>query len=131
MVKTRSHQNIGPSQRQLKVGEVIRRTLSEILARGEIHDPKLNQISITVSEVSVSPDLQIATVYVMPLGGIQHAETIEALAKNKGQIRSMVGRKTGLKYTPDFRFRVDETFDQIESTRELVDRKDVRRDLDN
>ena len=73
MVKTRSHQNIGPSQRQLKVGEVIRRTLSEILARGEIHDPKLNQISITVSEVSVSPDLQIATVYVMPLGGIQHS----------------------------------------------------------
>lgn len=67
MAQSRSHKKSGPSQRQLKVGEVIRRTLSEILARDEIHDPELNRISITVSEVTTSPDLQIATVYIMPL----------------------------------------------------------------
>jgi len=131
MAKTRAYQSAGPSQRQLKVGEVIRRTMSEILARGEIHDPELSRISITISEVTTSPDLQIATVYVMPLGSNQYAETIAALAKNKGQIRSLVGRKAGLKYAPDLRFRIDETFDRIDNTRKLFDREDVRRDLDD
>ena len=131
MAKTRAHQGEGPSQRQLKVGEVIRRTLSEVLARSEIHDPELNRISITICEVTTSPDLQIATVYVMPLGGSQNTETIAALAKNKGQIRSIVGRKAGLKYAPDLRFRLDETFDRIENTRQLFERDDVRRDLDD
>jgi ribosome-binding factor A len=131
MAKTRAYQSAGLSQRQLKVGEVIRRTMSEILARGEIHDPELNRISVTISEVTTSPDLQIATVYVMPLGGNQYAETIAALAKNKGQIRSLVGRKAGLKYAPDLRFRIDETFDRIDNTRKLFDREDVRRDLDD
>jgi len=131
MAKTRAYQGAGPSQRQLKVGEVIRRTLSEILARGEIHDLELNRISITICEVTTSPDLQIATVYVMPLGGNQNTETIAALAKNKGQIRSLVGRKAGLKYAPDLRFRLDETFDRIENTRQLFERDDVRRDLND
>ena len=131
MAKTRAYQGPGASQRQLKVGEVIRRTLSEVLARGEIHDPELNRISITICEVTTSPDLQIATVYVMPLGGSQNTETIAALAKNKGQIRSIVGRKAGLKYAPDLRFRLDETFDRIENTRQLFERDDVRRDLDD
>lgn len=131
MAKTRAYQGAGSSQRQLKVGEVIRRTLSEILARGEIHDPELNRISITICEVTTSPDLQIATVYVMPLGGNQNTETIAALAKNKGQIRSLVGRKAGLKYAPDLRFRLDETFDRIENTRQLFERDDVRRDLND
>jgi ribosome-binding factor A len=67
----------------------------------------------------------------MPLGGNQYAETIAALAKNKGQIRSLVGRKAGLKYAPDLRFRIDETFDRIDNTRKLFDREDVRRDLDD
>jgi ribosome-binding factor A len=101
------------------------------LARGEIHDPELNRISITICEVTTSPDLQIATVYVMPLGGSQNTETIAALAKNKGQIRSIVGRKAGLKYAPDLRFRLDETFDRIENTRQLFERDNVRRDLDD
>ena len=129
MAKNRSYQKSGPSQRQLKVGEVIRRTLSEILARGEIHDAELNRISITISEVTTSPDLQIATVYVMPLGGNLYDETIAALARNKGQIRSIVGRKAGLKYAPDLRFRIDETFDRMDSTRQLFEREEVRRDL--
>ena len=130
MAKKKSYQKLGPSQRQLKVGEVIRRTLSEILARDEIHDAELNRISITVSEVTTSPDLQIATVYVMPLGGNLYDETIAALARNKGQMRSIVGRRAGLKFAPDLRFRIDETFDRIESTRLLFDREEVRRDLD-
>ena len=129
MAKNRSYQKSGPSQRQLKVGEVIRRTLSEILARGEIHDAELNRISITISEVTTSPDLQIATVYVMPLGGNLYDETIAALARNKGQMRSIVGRKAGLKYAPDLRFRIDETFDRMDSTRQLFEREEVRRDL--
>ena len=129
MAKYRSYQKSGPSQRQLKVGEVIRRTLSEILARGEIHDAELNRISITISEVTTSPDLQIATVYVMPLGGNLYDETIAALARNKGQMRSIVGRKAGLKYAPDLRFRIDETFDRMDSTRQLFEREEVRRDL--
>ena len=129
MAKNRSYQKSGPSQRQLKVGEVIRRTLSEILARGEIHDAELNRISITISEVTTSPDLQIATVYVMPLGGNLYDETIAALARNKGQMRSVVGRKAGLKYAPDLRFRIDETFDRMDSTRQLFEREEVRRDL--
>ena len=129
MAKNRSYQKLGPSQRQLKVGEVIRRTLSEILARGEIHDAELNRISITISEVTTSPDLQIATVYVMPLGGNLYDETIAALARNKGQMRSIVGRKAGLKYAPDLRFRIDETFDRMDSTRQLFEREEVRRDL--
>jgi ribosome-binding factor A len=130
MAKNKSYQKLGPSQRQLKVGEVIRRTLSEILARDEIHDAELNRISITVSEVTTSPDLQIATVYVMPLGGNLYHETIAALARNKGQMRSIVGRRAGLKFAPDLRFRIDETFDRIDSTRLLFDREEVRRDLD-
>ena len=129
MAKNRSYQKSGPSQRQLKVGEVIRRTLAEILARGEIHDAELNRISITISEVTTSPDLQIATVYVMPLGGNLYDETIAALARNKGQMRSIVGRKAGLKYAPDLRFRIDETFDRMDSTRQLFEREEVRRDL--
>ena len=129
MAKNRSYQKSGPSQRQLKVGEVIRRTLSEILARGEIHDAELNRISITISEVTTSPDLQIATVYVMPLGGNLYDETIAALARNKGKMRSIVGRKAGLKYAPDLRFRIDETFDRMDSTRQLFEREEVRRDL--
>jgi len=130
MAKNKSYQKLGPSQRQLKVGEVIRRTLSEILARDEIHDAELNRISITVSEVTTSPDLQIATVYVMPLGGNLYDETIAALARNKGQMRSIVGRRAGLKFAPDLRFRIDKTFDRIDSTRLLFDREEVRRDLD-
>ena len=130
MAKNKSYQKLGPSQRQLKVGEVIRRALSEILARDEIHDAELNRISITVSEVTTSPDLQIATVYVMPLGGNLYDETIAALARNKGQMRSIVGRRAGLKFAPDLRFRIDETFDRIDSTRLLFDREEVRRDLD-
>ncbi|MGB0797935.1 MAG: 30S ribosome-binding factor RbfA [Planktomarina sp.] len=131
MAKKQNYENSGPSQRQLKVGELIRRTLAEALGRGDIHDPDLNRMMITVSEATISADLKIATIYVMPLGGKNHDEAIAALAKNKGQIRTLIGRKAGLKYTPDLRFRIDETFDRMDDTRRLFESEDVRRDLED
>ena len=119
----------GPSQRQLRVGEMIRRTLADALAQGDVHDPDLNRMSVTVCEVVTSPDLKIATAYVMPLGGGNYAEAIECLARNKGALRQLIGRKSNLKYTPDLRFRIDETFDRMDAARKLFGKDDVRRDL--
>lgn len=129
MGKNKFHDGPGPSQRQLRVGELIRRTLSEVLARGDVHDPDLSRMSITVAEVTTSPDLKIATAYIMPLGGQNHEVAIEALARNKGELRRMIGRKSELKFTPDLRFRIDETFDRMDETRALFDRDEVKRDL--
>ena len=86
MGKNKFHDGSGPSQRQLRVGELIRRTLSDVLARGDIHDPDLNRISITVGEVTTSPDLKIATAYVCPLGGQGGHDLIALLAKNKPEL---------------------------------------------
>ncbi|KNG94857.1 30S ribosome-binding factor RbfA [Pseudaestuariivita atlantica] len=129
MAKNKFHDGPGPSQRQLRVGEVIRRTLSEVLARGDIHDPDLNRLSITVAEVRCSPDLKIATAYVMPLGGDHGEEAIGYLARNKAELRRIVGKKTGLKFAPDLRFRLDETFDQMDAARALFAQEVVRRDV--
>ncbi|MEL6607625.1 MAG: 30S ribosome-binding factor RbfA [Pseudomonadota bacterium] len=131
MAKNTFHDGPGPSQRQLRVAELIRRTLSDVLARGDLHDPDLGRMSITVTEVRTSPDLKIATAYVMPLGGRGHAEAIEALARNKGELRRMIGRSSNLKYTPDLRFRIDETFDKMDETRALLNSDEVRRDLED
>ncbi|MFB9149801.1 30S ribosome-binding factor RbfA [Roseovarius ramblicola] len=130
MAKNRTHDGPGPSQRQLRVGELIRRTLSEVLMRGDIHDPDLNRLSVTVGEVRLSPDLKIATAFVMPLGGEAQGEAIEYLARNKPELRRLIGRKAGLKFTPDLRFRLDETFDQIDETRRLFEDEKVRRDVE-
>lgn len=130
MAKNKFHDGPGPSQRQLRVGEVIRRTLSEVLARGDVHDPELNRLSITVGEVSTSSDLKIATAYVLPLGGKGQEDVLQLLARNKNELRRMVGKKIGLKFTPDLRFRLDETFDRLDDTRRMFDQEEVRRDLD-
>ncbi|MEM7270217.1 MAG: 30S ribosome-binding factor RbfA [Pseudomonadota bacterium] len=129
MAKRSFESTEGPTQRQLRVGEVIRRALSEALMRGETHEPELDGVSITVSEVRASPDLKIATAYVMPLGGANGPEIIKALARAKGELRKHIGRKTELKFTPDLRFRLDETFDQFEETRRLLNEPGVKRDL--
>ena len=120
----------GPSQRQLRVGELIRRTLSDLLHRGDIHDPELNRMSITVGEVSCSPDLKVATVYVMPLGGQGVEEAIAALARNRGELRHHLSAAMTLKYAPDLRFRADETFDRLDETRRLFAEDRVRRDIE-
>ena len=129
MAKNKFNDNSGPSQRQLRVGELIRRALSEILMQGIIHDPDLNRISVTVSEVSASPDLKIATAYVCPLGGEGGEDLIALLAKNKSEIRRSISKKLTLKYTPDLRFRLDETFDRMDETRRLFSQENIKRDL--
>ncbi|MGQ0611174.1 MAG: 30S ribosome-binding factor RbfA [Paracoccaceae bacterium] len=120
----------GPSQRQLRVGELIRRSLSDVLNRAEIHDPDLNAMSITVGEVSCSPDLKVATCYVMPLmGGASAQDAIAALARNRAELRRRVMHGLTLKYAPDLRFRPDETFDRLDETRRLFSDPQVQRDL--
>jgi ribosome-binding factor A len=120
----------GPSQRQLRVGELIRRTLSEALQRGEVHDPELNRLSITVSEVRASPDLKVATAYVLPLGGEGRKEALALLNRNRGELKRAVGRALTLKFTPELRFVLDETFDRLDESRRLFADDRVRRDLD-
>ena len=101
-----------------------------MLARGDVHDPDLNRLSVTVGEVRMSADLKIATAYVLPLGGKGQDEIVELLARNKGELRHVIGKKLALKYAPDLRFRLDTTFDQMDETRRLFAQETVRRDLD-
>jgi len=131
MANKRSPNASGPSQRQLRVGELIRRTLADVLNRGEIHDPELNAMLITVGEVSCSSDLKVATVYVMPLmGSVPVADAIAALARNKAELRHHVVKGMTLRYAPDLRFRADETFDRLDETRRLFSDPVVLRDLE-
>ncbi|SIT83353.1 30S ribosome-binding factor RbfA [Pontibaca methylaminivorans] len=130
MSKNRFHEGPGPSQRQLRVGELIRRRLSEILARGEVHDPDLQRMSITVGEVRVSPDLRVATAYVLPLGGEGQDRVVKLLAGNHAELRRLLAKGLALKFAPELRFRLDETFDRMDETRRLLDQEAVRRDLE-
>ena len=118
MAKGDSPGGKAPSQRQLRVGELIRRAMAEIL-------------SITVSEVRVTPDLRIATAYVLPLGGRNQDEAIQLLAQNKGELRRQITKKLALRFSPDLRFRLDDTYDRMDETRRLFAQEDVRRDLDD
>ncbi len=120
----------GPTQRQLRVGETIRRALADILMRGEHHAPDLDGVPITVGEVRCSPDLKVATAYVMPLGGRDAERVLEALDRARGELRRLVTRAVNLKYSPELRFRLDETFDRIDDTRRMLGDERVRRDLD-
>ncbi len=130
MAKGNNSFGSGPGMRQLRVGEQIRRTMSEILMRGEIHDPDLNRMSITVGEVRLSPDLRVATVFVLPLGGEGKEDAIKLLAHHQWELRRMIGKKCGLKHAPELRFRLDDTFDRMEETRRLLDQDEVRRDIE-
>jgi ribosome-binding factor A len=112
------------------VGELIRRTLADVLARGDVHDPELQATSITVGEVTVSPDLRVATAWVLPLGGRDPEGAVAALARNRGELRRAVSKRMTTKVTPDLRFRVDETFDRLDDARRLFSSDEVRRDVD-
>lgn len=132
MAKTRSLTGPGaPTQRQLRVGEVIRRALSEILSRGELHDPDLARVSVTVAEVRVSPDLRQATAYVMPLGGVNTAEVVRALGRNRAELRRLVTDRIDLRFSPELAFRADTRFDQMDRTRDLLRSPEVRRDIED
>lgn len=130
MAKGSNTQGAGPSTRQLRVGELIRRTMSDMLMRGDIHNQDLNRMSITVGEVRVSADLRVATCFVLPLGGKGGAEAIKMLAHHQWEMRQMIGRKCGLKHAPELRFLLDDTFDRMDETRRLLAREDVRRDVE-
>jgi ribosome-binding factor A len=119
----------GPSQRQLRVGEAVRHALSELLAHGEVHDAVIETHLITVPEVRMSPDLRLATIYVMPLGGRDEAEVLAALERNKRYLRGAVARKVNLKFAPDIRFRIDERFGEAERIEKLLRSPEVKRDL--
>ena len=119
----------GASQRQLRVGELIRHAIADILSQGGVHDDTLSGHIITVPEVRMSPDLKLATVYVMPLGGNDMDAVIAALDRNKKFLRGEVARRVNLKFAPDLRFRVDERFDEAERIEKLLRTPAVQRDL--
>lgn len=120
----------GPSQRQLRVGELVRHALAEILQRGTVPDPALESAVITVPEVRMSPDLKLATAYVMPLGGKNAEAAVAALEKNRKFLRGEVGRRVDLRSIPELRFRVDTTFDEGNRMDALLDSPAVRRDVE-
>ena len=120
----------GPSQRQLRVAELIRHALSETLVRGEIHDDVITSHVVTVTEVRLSPDLKIATAYIMPLGGVDLAPVLEALNRHKKFFRSVMAKAVNLKYAPDVRFREDETFEEAMRIDRLLHSDRVRRDIE-
>lgn len=118
----------GPSQRQLRVGELVRHKLSEMLTRGEIHDEELQAHFVTIPEVRMSPDLKIATAFVMPLGGGEMDSVISALDRNRRYIRGEVAKAVALKFAPDVRFRADDSFDEAKRIDELLESDRVRQD---
>jgi ribosome-binding factor A len=129
----RQHQRTSdktPSQRQLRAGELIRHALAEILARGEVHDPVIETHTITVPEVRVTPDLRLATIYVMPLGGRDTGEVLEALERNKRFLRGELAHRINMKFAPDIRFRIDERFDEAARIQKLLRTPEVKRDLE-
>jgi len=119
----------GPSQRQLRVGELIRHALAEMLIRGEVHDPTIEGHVITVPEVRMTADLRLATIYVMPLGGRDTQQVLEALEHNKRYLRGEIAKRVNLKFAPDIRFRIDERFDEAERIEKLLRTPAVKRDL--
>jgi ribosome-binding factor A len=128
------HRDTGPgggSQRQLRVGELVRHAVAEMLTRGDVHDPVLESHMITIPEVRMSPDLRLATIYVMPLGGRGAEEVIAAFERHKKFLRGEIAHRINLKFAPDIRFRVDERFAEAERIDRLLRSPEVKRDLDH
>jgi ribosome-binding factor A len=119
----------GPSQRQQRVAELVRHALAEVFARGDIQDDVLTGHIITIPEVRMSPDLKLATAYVMPLGGRDERAVLEALTRNRKTLRSEVARRVNLKFAPDLRFLRDETFDEAARIDALLRSEKVQRDV--
>ena len=120
-----------PSQRQLRVGELVRHALADMLTRGAVHDPVMQNHLITVPEVRMTADLRLATIYVMPLGGRDADAVLTALERNKRFLRGEIARQINLKFAPELRFRIDERFDEAERIERLLRTPEVQRDLDN
>ena len=120
----------GPSQRQLRVGEIVRHALADILSRGEIADPDLDGVVITVPEVRMSPDLKNATALVMPLGGRNTKKVMAGLERSRKWLRGQIARRVNLKFAPDIRFQLDTRYDDDDAVNVLLHRPEVSRDLD-
>lgn len=130
MPKRTSHQK-GPSQRQLRAGELVRHALADILRREHLREPALAGVSVTISEVRASPDLKYATVFCLPLGGGQEAEVVDALNHAANYLRGILGREVEMKFTPTLKFVADTSFAEARRIDELLSRPEVARDLQN
>lgn len=119
----------GPSQRQLRVGEIIRHALAEILSRGQIADPDLDGVIISVAEVRMSPDLKNATALVMPLGGRDVPKVMAGLERSRKWFRGQIARRVNLKFAPDVRFKIDTRYDDDDQVTAMLHRPDIAKDL--
>jgi ribosome-binding factor A len=126
---TQRGDNAGASQRQLRVGELVRHALAEMLTRGEVHDPVLEGHLVTIPEVRMTADLRLATIYFMPLGGRDQDEVMAAFERNKRYLRGEIAHRVNLKFAPDIRFLIDERFDEAERIEKLLRTPAVKRDL--
>jgi ribosome-binding factor A len=120
---------LGPSQRQLRVGEALRHALADVLRENEIRDPDLAGVSVTITQVKPSPDMRYATVYCEPLGGSRAREVIAALNRHKGFLRGEMGHRIAMKFTPDLRFVEDQSFAEAQKIETILKSPDVQRDI--
>ena len=120
----------GGSQRQLRVGELVRHAIAEMLARGDVHDPVIEGHLITVPEVRMTADLRLATIYVMPLAGRDAEAVLAAFDRHKKFLRAEIAHRINLKFAPDIRFRIDERFGEAERIDKLLRSPEVKRDLE-
>ena len=132
MRKKRHHDGPpGGSQRQLRVGELVRHAMADMLMRGDVHDPVIEGHLITVPEVRMTPDLRLATIYVMPMGGRDADEVVAAFDRHKKFLRAEIAHRVNLKFAPDIRFRIDERFAEAERIDKLLRSPAVKRDLED
>jgi ribosome-binding factor A len=129
MKKHRPAKTSSPSQRMLRIGEVVRHAVVEVFSQEGVHDPVLASHTITFPEVRMSPDLRLATVYVMPLGGRDREAVLAALEKNKRWLRGALAKRVDMKFMPELRFLIDETFDEADRIDRLLRSPEVARDL--
>lgn len=121
----------GPTQRQLRVGEMVRHKLAEMLARGDIHDDVIASHVITITEVRMSPNLKLATAYVMPLGGVDLEPVLASLMEHRRYVRGEIARAVNLKFAPEIRFLSDATFEEASRIDRLLHSPQVRRDIES
>jgi ribosome-binding factor A len=134
MARNKHHRDEGPgggSQRQLRVGELVRHAVAEMLTRGDVHDPVIEGHLITVPEVRMTADLRLATIYIMPLAGRDADAVLAAFEKHKKFMRAEIAHRINLKFAPDIRFRIDERFAEAERIEKLLRSPAVKRDLDH
>jgi ribosome-binding factor A len=134
MTRKKGHRDSGTpggSQRQLRVGELVRHAMAEMLTRGDVHDPVIEGHLITVPEVRMTPDLRLATIYIMPLAGRDADEVVAAFERHKKFLRGEIAHRVNLKFAPDIRFRVDERFAEAERIDRLLRSPAVKRDLEH